>query len=753
MPRSNLCSNVIQNLLVFVEYAPIVLNSVLLTNRSPAPIQIDIAPMKPQFPSDQHPTALTGPPDPISEPGTSEAIPLQPMRSAPADDGEVASAEARTSQPQSQPLSRQDLKELRVRLKGMLSAKEQGEDTLRALHSLLGEAIGDSGSHVAHRLQSSDARAVRDLEACLLDSTKVDKIAHTTLTMLDELDAKFENQSNVDWAKEKVGDVVNWLGDRVDSGTAASIGAVGLAMVFKNIAWYASRAIPMQGVSPEAGGALASRVAARWAAANFLAVTTEYPFTVRSQRMWKSLGHSMNTWLGIAQGFDMVSALVALKITGDNIDVSQGLALASAAAAVMVQTGMMNGLARRITGRNNGGGITPVENLPAETDSPQRGAGDEEQGVELDSAQRGAGDEEQGHVPPLPMGNEARRQAAKIRHLAEAFPEPGWKAKREQLQELGRRLEDLGRRLEDLEQIILEQIMRPIVPTHTESSETEQPTEDNLRPIVRTHAESSETEQPRQDNRLAIVNDSLKAFDAYRKNLSRLVDNPSQENIAEEGVAAETDKVNHLLEEMQRIRTDLDRSGGTDPKTIAFFAGMASTYIASILAGNIGGAVKSTSLQDLNVRATLNAVGSVPAQTFANLGHLLFKDNPARSERTQNFISILRAIGPTPAEFVPLQWAISLSDMAKSLAGKVSEAPAQNWPSLPEVRSLQELTRQVINVGFNVIALGEKVRAQHIGGLIVNVVGTAAATAAGAVRARLQASQPARQPPQLGFRL
>jgi hypothetical protein len=57
-----------------------------------------------------------------------------------------------------------------------------------------------------------------------------------------------------------------------------------------------------------------------------------------------------------------------------------------------------------------------------------------------------------------------------------------------------------------------------------------------------------------------------------------------------------------------------------------------------------------------------SAVGSVPAQTFANLGHLLFKDNPARSERTQNVISILRAIGPTPAEFVPLQWAISLSD-------------------------------------------------------------------------------------------
>jgi hypothetical protein len=239
---------------------------------------------------------------------------------------------------------------------------------------------------------------------------------------------------------------------------------------------------------------------------------------------------------------------------------------------------------------------------------------------------------------------------------------------------------------------------------------------------------------PTEDSRIAHANQAWEAFEAYRKNIHRLVDNPGQENRAEgESVAAQTNKVDHLLEEMRKIKTDLEKRGGKDPNTTAFLVGMASTYLGLFIAGNIGGRVKSTSLQNLNNRATLLAVGSVPFQTIANLGHLFLTDKhldwlSIKTIFPRKYMSTAVAIGLTPGEFVPLQWGIALADLGKSLAGKVPEAPKQNWPSLTQVRSFQEATRQAINFGFNALVLRQNIKLQHILGLGINLA-TAAATA------------------------
>src|SRR4029077_5113905 len=158
-----------------------------------------------------------------------------------------------------------------------------------------------------------------------------------------------------------------------------------------------------------------------------------------------------NTLGGFFQGFDMLAALVALKSTGDKIDGPQIGALLGAAAAAMTTAGMLNDLARGFHGGNNAGEVTDIKKLPVELGSAERGAGDEEQGVELDSAGRVARDEEQVHAPP--KGNEARRQAAKLRNLTDAFPEPGLKARSGQLGELASRAENL------------EEMMRQVFPT------------------------------------------------------------------------------------------------------------------------------------------------------------------------------------------------------------------------------------------------------------------------------------------------
>src|SRR4029077_3515725 len=189
------------------------------------------------------------------------------------------------------------------------------------LHSLVREAIGDTSSYVAHRLEQPDVQAIRELEACLHDTTKVEGIARSIIEMLDELDKRdVEKQTWSDWAKEKGTRYWNWAGDRVDSGTAKSIGLAGAAMAFKNLAWYIPRAISMHGVSPGATGALAWRIGARLGVANVAAASLEYPATVASQRTWKELGKPQNTLGGFFQGFDMLAALVALKSSGDKID-------------------------------------------------------------------------------------------------------------------------------------------------------------------------------------------------------------------------------------------------------------------------------------------------------------------------------------------------------------------------------------------------------------------------------------------------
>jgi hypothetical protein len=595
--------------------------------------------------------------------------------------------------------SREDLNALRKQFKALLSSNDSRDATLRELHSLLRRAIGDTRSSVADRLGTQEASAIRELEACMSDSKKTRELAQTTLSMLDALESSFPGRQTL-WPSpnEKIAQGVSSLREAADAGTVKSIVAAAAAMASKNIAWYLSRAILLKDVSPNAMGALAGLVAGRWVLANGIAALAEYPLTVYGQKVWREdKGYSIITLGAITQGFDIFASLLALKATGNSIGVPEVLSLAPSALAVATTTGMLNstfGKAGDLIGRVFGKEKVAKDDLIGRFRSESESS--EQPGTESDLA-----DIEEAQTP-LPGGAEAQKQAATIRHLLDAFPKAAWAAKKELLNTFCETIRDLLDKEETIKALV------------------------SSRPVS--------TEGTAHDG---FIEDAIKAFRDHQEHLQGLL--AIQEHAsADHEIAAQMDKVTNLLSEMEGIKKDLEVNGGTNYKALGFYLGMGAVYTGAILAGNVGQSTSLETLKNLNLRATLNAVGSVSAQTLANLGHLVLKDKPGVGKWTRFLKSWGIAAAITPAEFVPLQWGIALSDLGKSLAGRTPEAPAQNWPALPEVRAIQEFTRLAINIGFNVIALGEKLKPEHVVGLSINGV----ATAAGTALARLKAQTP-----------
>jgi hypothetical protein len=642
----------------------------------------------------------------LKQESTVEEIAAQPGSVQPADDGIQ-------SNPIYTPEELEALKKaLSIDLNEVLKLSSPGQTILKQFQESLLGVMGENHSYVAKRLENVESReAIQALNRYISDADRGKAAVESTLRQLgNEEKAK---QSSWSWVTTHI----------ADGQTLQALVATALAMIFKEIAWYFPRiisvlgALPqdidglamsfvksglatnqtltsslvenwlaanrtlvetagyqMQGYSPQATGKLGEIFAERWITANLLAAVLEYSATVWGQTLWKNKGYSMNTWLGIAQGFDIIAALVALKLTGSEIGLTEVLSLGSSVLAVAVTTGMLNGIATKAGdyARNLFHSREPHEN---------------HDGVQQEPVELGPVDIEVAQIP-LPDARDARRHATNIGHFLNAFPEIEWVAQREQLRDLYKCIESV---LEDGEK--LKNHMGP--------------------------APAAEQAAGSNSENLNILRD-------YRDALKKVL--MIQEEVVQDTGRAiiEMDKVTQLIQEMESINEDMEKAAGRNYSKIAFYTGMGTTYFGGAFLGNIGPLIKVPGLENLNVRATINALASVPAQTLANLGHLKRKEKPGTSKTTRFIKSQAIAAPLTPPEFLLMQWGFVLSDLGKALAGKTRTAPAQSYPALPEIRSMQEFLRLLISVLFTKYALGYELKPQHAVGLGINGAGTLA---------------------------
>lgn len=617
--------------------------------------------------------------------GSGDSILEMAAVSAPAvtSEAEVAAAAPRVLHP----ATRAVLDQVRREAEAVVRSSRKGRASITEFHQLLGRALGDEHTFAASRLHDRHVGFIRAQNRALQNFAELERHAAWALEQIDWLDQEEHGPRTKAEHAVRLGQ--GWSDQAKDAFRRKeflSVGLAGLGMFGKNASWYGPKFIPAGDAPIGDVNAMAKLIAQRWAAANGGAATFEYMFAVLSQRLWVSSGNSLNTWQGIAQGWDMLAAAVLLKATGEKIHSNEVVGLAFSAFAVIAQTGMLNGLVERLygacTGKRGDAAATPLF-----ADAPED---EEAQQVEM----------------AMPDGSQARSGAASIGHLLNAFPE----AKREvQHAEFLEHADRIDRLIESINQLA-----PAAAPPVTEATAPHQ---------ALPAAEATEA-APAAAQEVAISIALMREILTQCRDDIGTLTAPVVAADAEHAAAQERG-MDAIINTLTAVQADLKKAGGIDPAAAAFVSGLALMFVGGAVAGNVGPAVGSKILSNLNTRGVLNALASVVGQLFSNFGHLLWKDNPELGRRAQHLVGYLRAVSFTPSEFVLLQTGITLSEKGRELAGTIPEAPAGGWPSGPTVRILQELARAVLNPMFNKFLLGQDLRLQHIAGFLVAALGSA----------------------------
>jgi hypothetical protein len=546
------------------------------------------------------------------------------------------------------------------------------------LQALLRQIIGGTNSAVLDRLDDDDRQSILHLESCLTSAGETERLADAVLQQLRELDQHMGSRSLKSASVEKLIECRNWLIDSVDGRVTAALALLAASMVAKNAAWqfgaYAQKFAPeyfsMEGVLPSDHQKLAARVATRWGTANAAAAIFEYPLSVATQKVWASMGLSMNTFQGAAIAVDMLAAGITLKTSGEEVHYNEGIGLALQAVAVLAYLGLISAFWSKLRGKETLVTAEPL-NLDAATQSADTAA-------------------------PLPTGQEAREQAAAISRLGKAFPDS---ARRNE----GKKIQELRSRIEDVQGLLTQQGDQDL---------------------------QSEEEGTIARNGIGVQNQMIHELvtqlTTYRQQLDQLTVPGNGEDVAEARTSMDL-----LLQKLEGLKEELERSGGRDPKTMLFFGTMSLAWFAS-LGGTIGaGLSPDPQLRNPNARGTVAAAGSVIGQTFAQLLHLAIKENPNHGPVARTAISTGISIGGTLFEFSLQQLGFALADQGKALAGKVPEAPERFWPTKPQMRTIMETLRMLLTVAFTNKVLGEKIEGHHLAATAISAGATALAVGLG----------------------
>ncbi len=317
-------------------------------------------------------------------------------------------------------------------LKVILRDVKEREKPFLELHSLLGDAIGGAESPIGKHLIKYQ-NTLDGLDRLVLDGLPGIKIVadDQLKTVNGELRRRgLAGSMYLEKASDFCGDNYTRLKNSLNLHTVLATVLGGTGMFFKNVAWYGTEyLVPLEAISPDSAGS-PKALPKRWVVANSLASGLEYPFAVASQKLWKGqAAHSMSTWLGMAQAFDMLWASLLLKLTGDNISIRQGSTLGGAAFTVGIQTGMFNRPANAI--------VKYIFKTQDNTSPNRRLAS------LVTGAPENPNEAESGGIPALPMGKAARQLRVKVRHLADAFPDTAWERHKKGLQGLFSHLVEL----------------------------------------------------------------------------------------------------------------------------------------------------------------------------------------------------------------------------------------------------------------------------------------------------------------------
>jgi hypothetical protein len=120
-------------------------------------------------------------------------------------------------------------------------------------------------------------------------------------------------------------------------------------------------------------------------------------------------------------------------------------------------------------------------------------------------------------------------------------------------------------------------------------------------------------------------------------------------------------------------------------------------------------------------------MGSVSAQTAANLGHHLLEEKEDDSALWKHIKSTGVAIGLTPTEFLPLVLGLLYMDKASDKA-QVRDGASSPWPRTGTLRVFQELGRAFYSTLFTQLTIGTPVTKSDIAGLLVQLGGAGLAT-------------------------
>lgn len=614
--------------------------------------------------------------------GSGDSILEMAAVSAPAvtSEAEVAAAAPRVLQP----ASRAVLKVIREQAEAVVRSSKMGRASITDFHQHLRQALGGEDTFAAGRLSRRDVDFIRAQSRALQNFSALERQAALTLEQIDRLDQEHGPLTVTERAGRLGQGWLDQAKDAVGRAEVLSIGLAGLGMVGKNASWYGPKFIPSKDVQAGDVNAMAKLIAERWAAANGGAATIEYMFAILSQRLWVGSGNSLNTWQGIAQGWDMLAAAVFLRATGEKIHSNEAVGLAFSAFAVIAQTGMLNGLVERLygacTGKRGDAAATPLF------------AGE----LEDDEARQA------GLV--MPEGSQARSGAASIGHLLNAFPETKRQVQQAEFLEHEQRIDRLIDSLNEL------------APQAVHAKETTEATEAVAQHQALAAADVAGVAPDAVQEGARNIDTMLEILQRCRADITGTLTAPTGAADVEHA-AAQEHGMDVIIRTLTAVQEDLKKAGGTSPAAAAFLGGLALMFIGGVVAGNVGPAVRSKVLGNLNTRGALNAIASVVGQLFGNFGHLLWKDNPELGRRMQHLVSYLRSVMFTPFEFVPLQAGITLSGKGQELVG--------GWPSGPTVRILQELARAILNPMFNKFLLGQDLRLQHIAGFLVAALGSA----------------------------
>lgn len=572
--------------------------------------------------------------------------------------------------------------------KTTIGLKRKANDVSKQLaefHCMLSEMLGEA--RIKGEITGREEQAaIEGIEKLLRRTPALEQSLQKIIEHTQSLE---KSGAKEDWGTYSKRKASEWKTRTTELISPRAAGAVCLglaAMAAKNGAWYMPSLISSKNIPFESVSEMAKVFFERWATANTAAGAAEYPASVISQRMFKATGNSMNEFLATLQLGDMVSAYAALKVTGQKISAFEGLGLASVAVAALIRTGTLGKVWNRFNGAHEQQQIGHIA-----FDQPQLEYGSSGAPTPAPSTDR---DLERQQPRPA----EARNDSKRIQQLFEKIPDATWAA----------RISNFKGLMADLDELQRSESQHS---TPASSSTNAQGAE----PLPSADDIGGLTEM------LGRVQQELTspAFESYREALAQIKG-------SQNGETDET-QLDQLRVHLKAFKKDLDETGGKDPKTIGFAIGMLAAYAVPVILGNVGQLTNNPVLASPVTRGALNIMGSVSAQTAANLGHHLLEEKEDDSALWKHIKSTGVAIGLTPTEFLPLVLGLLYMDKASDKA-QVRDGASSPWPRTGTLRVFQELGRAFYSTLFTQLTIGTPVTKSDIAGLLVQLGGAGLAT-------------------------